>query len=130
MREVLVFCGEATARKSPGAEVLRLDVDAPDESSAQVNLRVDHITRSMVQDLPDRLADLIEIACYVYCADQFASRGSPDMAHMGAEWRRRFRFHIPVRELRIWQWPELVEALASTLAFLSEDGYDFNFVQR
>src|SRR5215207_6355003 len=121
MRDVLVLCGEATARKSAGAEVLRLDIDAPDESSANVNLRVDHITRSMVQDLPDRLADLVEIACYVYCADQFSRRGSPDMAHLGADWRRRFRFLIPVRDLRIWQQPELLHALASTLAFLSED---------
>src|SRR4051812_8696094 len=84
----------------------------------------------MVQDLPDRFADLLEIACYVYCADQFASRGPPDMAHMGAEWRRRFRFHIPVADLQVWKRSALAEVLAGALAFLSEDAYEFEFVQR
>jgi hypothetical protein len=47
----------------------------------------------MLEALPNRLADLLEIACYVYCVDQFTRRDTPDMKHMGAAWRRDFRRH-------------------------------------
>jgi hypothetical protein len=92
MRDVLVRCGGSAAKRPSGAEILELDVDAPRTSAARVTLRLDHITERMVEGVPDVLTDLVEIACYVYCADQFTRRDSPKMPHLGENWRRRFRF--------------------------------------
>lgn len=130
MREVLVRCGGARARARPGAEVLALDVDAPRDSPEKVTLRLDHITDPMVSDLPHALADLVEIACYVYCADQFTRRESPQMTRLGANWRRTFRFVVPVRQPELWSRPEVTKALANGLAFLSDDAYEFSFVPK
>jgi hypothetical protein len=84
----------------------------------------------MAADLPDVLADLVEAACYVYCADQFTPRDSPQMTRLGEHWRRRFRFVIPVRRPEIWSRPEVVSALTSGLGFLSDDAYTFRFLKK
>ena len=39
-------------------------------------------------NLPDLLVDLLEIASYVYCADQRAGRGSEKLSNYGENWRR------------------------------------------
>jgi hypothetical protein len=54
MREVLVRCGGAQARRPSGVQVLELDVAAPKSSAAKVNLALEHITSPMVQDVPRR----------------------------------------------------------------------------
>jgi 7-cyano-7-deazaguanine synthase in queuosine biosynthesis len=51
------------------------------------------------------------------------------MTQMGRDWRRRFRFKIPVRRPDIWCSPEVRDALTETLAFLSEDEFAFDFVR-
>jgi 7-cyano-7-deazaguanine synthase in queuosine biosynthesis len=83
----------------------------------------------MVAEIPDRLADLLELACYVYCADQFTRRDTARMRKMGAAWRRQFRFRIPVRDSTFWRRVDVRQALTEALSFLSEDDYHFNFVQ-
>jgi hypothetical protein len=103
MRDVLVRCGGAQARRPPGADILDLDVDAPKDGPARVRLSLQHITTPMVENVPDALADLVEIACYVYCADQFTRRESPTMTRLGENWRRRFRFVVPVRDMETWE---------------------------
>jgi hypothetical protein len=50
------------------------------------------------------------------------------MAAMGRDWRRRFRFVIPIRDPALWSRPEVVEALADALNFMSEDEFHFEFV--
>jgi len=127
--ERLVLCGSAAASGPERADALVLDVDAPEGTAERVKLSLWRITGAMAANLPERFGDLLEIACYVYCADQFTRRESPLMRDMGARWRRRFRFRIPVRDLATWRRPELLEALADTLGFLSEDEYRFEFVQ-
>jgi 7-cyano-7-deazaguanine synthase in queuosine biosynthesis len=47
---------------------------------------------------------------------------------MGDDWRRRFRFVIPVRRPDVWASRELIGLLTDTLSFLSEDDYQFEFV--
>ena len=81
----------------------------------------------MVRNVPDLLIDLIEIATYVYCADQAISRGGRVQVGMGADWRRSFRFVIPVRNPDHWNHRSVLEPLCSTLSFLSEDDYAFEF---
>src|SRR5215210_6253395 len=115
MGEVLVRCGGAEARRPRGAQVLDLDVDAPAASASRVTLRLEHITVRMVETLPPVLSDLVEIACYVYCAGQFTRRDTPKMLRFGETWRRRFKFVVPVRDPAAWTRPEVVAALTNGL---------------
>jgi hypothetical protein len=52
------------------------------------------------------------------------------MTGMGARWRRTFRFRIPVRcpDIRGGD-PEILDALKNVVGFLTEDEFDFEFVQ-
>lgn len=71
--------------------------------------------------------DLLEIATYVYCADQIVTRGGAGVDNLGANWRRIFYFRIPVRELDLWRSDEVREFLRETLGFLTDDHYEFDF---
>lgn len=96
-------------------------------SAKNVNLRIDYISRTMLGNVPDLLIDLLELATYIYCADQRLGRGSEKLTNFGEAWRRSLRFSVPVRRIEIWQNPELHEILSDTLGFLSDDSYAFDF---
>lgn len=124
-----ILCGAIHQTRGAGAGSLYIDVDAPRDSPSRVNLEIGDLSRRLADRIPDELTDLLEIAAYIYCADQFTKRGSRQMTKMGADWRRRFRFHIPVRRPALWNMPEIEEALRETLEFLSEDEFSFDFSQ-
>ena len=65
-------------------------------------LKLEDISKRLVKNVPDLLIDLVEIATYVYCADQATSRGGDAQVGMGSAWRRDFRFIIPVRNPNHW----------------------------
>ena len=119
------LCGGVRAPSSTGREAIRLDIGGPGQN---VNLRITDITRAMVSNIPDVLVDLLEIAAYVYCADQHASRGSDLLPEYGRDWRRQMNFVIPVRLPELWTSAEVKQALCVTLGFLSDDFYSFSFV--
>jgi Queuosine biosynthesis protein QueC len=96
-------------------------------AAKNVNLRIDYITRPMLSNVPDLLIDLLEVAAYVYCADQRLGRGSDKLTNFGENWRRCLHFSIPVRRPQAWQDPDIRELLAETLGFLSDDSYAFEF---
>lgn len=96
---------------------------------ANARLRIDQMSAALRQSIPDRFVDLIEIAAYVYFADQAVTRGGAGVDNLGLGWRRRMTFCLPVRDLEFWQAPEVGKALASTLGFLSEDHYTFEFAE-
>lgn len=81
----------------------------------------------MVAPLPDVLTDLLEVATYVYCADQACPRGGQRAIDYGERWSRTFRFRIPVRCPDVWSRQEVKDALTDTLAFMSDDVYKFDF---
>ena len=91
------------------------------------DLEIADISRRLSSDVPDVLTDLIEIASYVYCADQAVTRGGEGVLAFGAHWRRNFIFHIPVRLPSMWSSPNILDVLQKTLAILSEDTYEFRF---
>jgi hypothetical protein len=128
MRDHFVFCGGLTASRNK-SDILHLDANAPIGAPSKINLRIDHISRRLAENIPDLLTDMLEVAAYVYCADQLTGRGTSQMTEMGAEWRRQFRFSIPVRCLSVWKDPRILDALCDTLGFLSEDEYAFEFVE-
>jgi 7-cyano-7-deazaguanine synthase in queuosine biosynthesis len=130
MAERRILCGGLTANKADSSFdcLIHLDTQAIEGSLDKVNLQLRDISTRMVQSVPDVLTDLLEIAAYVYCADQFTKRGTDLMRDMGADWRRNFAFRIPVRQPAIWSSAPVVDALTDTLSFLSEDEYRFEFV--
>jgi len=75
-------------------------------------------------NIPDLLIDLLEVAAYVYCADQRIARGSAMLTNFGEDWRRSLTFAIPVRHPEVWQRADVQELLLDTLGFLSDDPPD------
>jgi Queuosine biosynthesis protein QueC len=122
MPERLVLCGGA--KGTGGDATLRLALDG---RSQNITLKLEDISKRLIKNVPGTLADLVEIATYVYCADQATSRGGDAQVGMGSAWRRSFRFIIPVRNPNHWNNRRVLEPLCDTLAFLSEDDYAFEF---
>jgi hypothetical protein len=120
--ETLVLCGGAKRRGAEAALHLALE-----GRSKNITLTLEDISKRLVQSVPDLLIDLIEIAAYVYCADQAISRGGERLSGMGASWRREFRFVIPVRDPDHWSRELTREPLCAALSFLSDDAYTFEF---
>src|SRR5438445_10272834 len=129
MRERMVVCGGLQAPRGSPTDTLKLDVNASVGSPRKVNLHLGDLARPMADNIPAVLTDMLEIAAYVYCADQFTKRGSAQMTGMGADWRRKFCFQIPVRRHDIWNKSEVRNALTKMLGFVSEDEFDFDHVQ-
>ena len=123
-----MFCSGA-GRRTKQADDLILDVAAPRGTFGHVALGLERLTSTMLSDLLPRLADLLEIASYVHCADQFTERDDLSMPEMGAGWRRKFEFHIGVRDPEFWSEPDFRDQLAPTLGFLSDDHFSFHFTE-
>lgn len=128
MSELQVYCGGLKPQRSHRDAIL-LNTDAKPGTPEKVNLEIGDLPSRLADNVPEVLLDLLEIAAYVYFADQSASRGGTAMKHMGADWRRRFRLHVPVRAPETWRHPEVVAALTKTLGFLTEDEFRFEFTQ-
>lgn len=121
MKRYSIECGVA---QPSTADAIAMDVQG---AGKNVKLRIDYISRTMLGNVPDLLIDLLEVASYVYCADQRLGRGSDQLTNFGEDWRRSLHFSIPVRQLNVWQDPEVQEQLAKTVGFLSDDSYEFTF---
>lgn len=123
--ERLILCGGAAAgRQSPrDPDPLRLRLAGPE---ANVHRRIEDVCRNLYTPLSPALHDLIDLAAYVYAADQAVPRGAPD--DEGDDWRRSLTFRVPVREPDRWRSGPVADTLHSTLSFLSEDHYRFEFI--
>jgi hypothetical protein len=97
--------------------------------SANVRLEIQDISRRLLANISDIHADLLEIASYIYAADSAISPGGKTDPHLGARWRRKFQFVIPVRQPKMWSSDPITAALVKTISFLSDDDYDFEFHQ-
>lgn len=125
--DMLFLCNEAAAGRSGSTKgVAKLRTVG---SGKNVRLELDDVGRQLNQNIPAALIDLVEIAALVYVADQMEHRGANDVESMGAGWRRRLRFEIPVRVPTLWKSAEVSDALIELLSFLSEDEYEFTFTQ-
>jgi hypothetical protein len=123
-----ILCGGADlGRKRMTPEPLKLKL-GKGEGKEQIHLDVDAITEKMIAKLPPVLHDLLEVATYVYVADQATCRGGTRSFDYGYDWHRRFTFRIPVREHKIWSSTEIRELLEKTLSVASGDTYSFEFV--
>ena len=124
----LILCGGVPApRRAREDQAVRLNLDGDEPN---VDLEIIDISRRLSSDVPDVLTDLVEIASYVYCADQVIARGGEGVVAFGDRWRRNLTFHIPVRLPSLWSSKNSVDVLQRTLSVLSEDNYRFHFSQR
>ena len=96
-------------------------------ASANVRLKIEDISRRLLANISDVHADLLEIASYIYAADSAIPRGGKTDAQLGARWRRKLRFVIPVRQPNLWSSDLVQSALVETISFLSDDDYEFEF---
>ncbi len=97
MPEHLIVCGGV----STAARGKRLAVRLNDPGRT-FRLELDHIARPISAEIPPRVIDLLEIAAYVFAADQSIGRGGPTRRDWGRDWRRSMHFCIPVRDLAFW----------------------------
>jgi 7-cyano-7-deazaguanine synthase in queuosine biosynthesis len=122
----LIVCGDALPRRSVDAKALRLSLTG---KKPNVTLRIDDLTRAMIGNAQPSFLDLLEIAAYVYSADQACTRGGAGVDNLGADWRRHLSFRIPVRTLDLWRSDKVQSTLTTTLGFLSGDVYSFDFTE-
>ena len=123
--ERVILCGGLSASgNAKGKATVRLSLWGKDSN---VTLKVGDISQRMVANIGPVLMDLLEIATYVYCADQATTRGGDSSRNYGSKWRRQFQFHVPVREPDLWSSKPVRTALCDTLGFLSDDEYEFKF---
>jgi len=127
--ERVILCGGASGSRSPrGPAPVELEAHG---RGRNVHLHLEEVRRTLWADLPPVLSDVLDLAVYVYSADQAVRRaggGRVDGDEIGAGWRRRFRFRVPVRVPDLWNSAEVRAALVSVLGFMSEDEYTFEFV--
>jgi hypothetical protein len=124
--ERAIVCGGLTADRLPveDDDPVRLSRfgDTPN-----VRLQIERVRRELARELPGVLLDLLDLAAYVYAGDQAVRRGGRRADDLGASWRRRLFFRLPVREPDVWRDPETDALLKDVLGFLTEDEYLFDF---
>lgn len=126
----LFLCGGATIpnsdKRRDGHHVKDLSTFGKD---ANVNFRVEDLCKAFGTTLNDRLADLLDIAAYVYAGDCNTKRGTSGVDCYGQKtWSRDLRFVIPVKDLAFWNEPKIKTALTGLLSKLSNDCFEFDFV--
>jgi hypothetical protein len=124
--ERLILCGSVSDGSLPFKDPnpLRLRMWGQHRN---VHLVIQDVRRAMMKSLPPVFLDLIDIATCVYCADQAVTRGGDGVLDLGENWRRSLFFRVPVRNPTFWKNPSVLSVLVSTLSFLSEDEYYFDF---
>jgi len=127
--ERYVVCGDATVTMPAEceADALRLHLYGPDDNE-KITLRINDLRTQMCKDVPRRFHDLLDIATYVFAADQAIVRGAKDVETFGSSWRRRLHFAMPVRDLDFWRSDRVKQCLRRTLGFLTDDHYVFEFL--
>ena len=127
--ERYIFCGDVQANVSAEseAESVRLHLYGADDEH-KITLQIEDIRTQLYKEVPARFHDLLDIATYVFAADQSIKRGAKDVETFGGNWRRRLHFVVPVSDVDFWRSDEVKQCLQATLGFLSDDHYEFEFV--
>jgi hypothetical protein len=128
MHEALIVCGGLEPPRSQGDDLIELDVSRDAPAARRIDFDTTKLCAPLVDDLPDVLADALELAAYVFCADRLVKRGGSKAGRgIGSEWQRHLRFRIPVRCSAVWQRADVHSTLVATLSFLSGDRFSFEF---
>ncbi len=124
-RERIFYCsGVEPAGSFQDDSVVRLNLHG---KNPNVFLLTHDLSKRLASRISSIFTDLLEIAAYVYSADQSFTRGGSTSPGIGGNWRRSFAFHLPVRNPGFWSSSEIYPALIDALEFLSDDNYVFQF---
>lgn len=126
----LFLCGGATLKdddaRVEGRTVKNLQTFGAD---ANVHFVVEDLCKAFSQHIGDRIADLLDIAAYVYAADGNTERGNAGVDTDGKRtWSRDFHFVVPVKDKAFWNNGEVKRELTQLLVRLSNDQFRFDFV--
>lgn len=126
MTERHVFRCNLPVRKPRGRDVVPrlLATTGPD---LNVNVRLTDIARVLLHVLDGRLADLVELASFVYAADGAVSREGWSRDGGREHWRRTFKLEVGVRDPAFWNEDATSGLLRRLLGFLSDDEWEFHF---
>ena len=124
----LILCDGIRRKAAPRswqqrAHVIPLEIG----SGADIHVMLDQLTDRMCEATSAIEMDLLELAAFVYAADQVVSRGGTAQIDYGDHWRRPLRFEIPVRCPEVWNRPDVRRELTDALEFLTDDIYEFGF---
>ncbi len=81
------------------------------------------------QEVSPRLIDFIEIATFIYVADQCKVRCQGRVDPHGKMWHRKFNMIIAVQDFDFWNRLDVRKTLERLLRFISDDCFCFQFVQ-
>ncbi len=126
--EYYIVCGDASPQIPGTAKAVHLHIYG-NEDEHKITLEIDELRKELFKEVPSRFRDLLDIAAYVYTADQAIVRGARDCDTFGSNWRRDLRFHVPVRDLDFWRSDRVHDCLTKTIGFLSDDQYAFDFIK-
>ena len=128
MTSVLVLCDHASPQAASGRFDRELSIN---QSAPERNMRIEvrNISHWLLSTLAPVTRDLLDIATYVYYADNSVSRGTLRDVFNEA-WRRRFTFVAPVREFDLWRQESVKAKLIAALEYLTDDEFEFIFVER
>jgi hypothetical protein len=122
----LILCGTASGAALPPVRrapvCLRMWGPHPN-----VFFKIEDVREGLWSEVPEVFLDLLDVATYVYSADQAVKRGTDQDCNFGSLWRRRLHFALPVRRPDFWNHASVLQELVATLSFLSEDEYHFHF---
>ncbi len=124
--EHIIVCGGQQPPAGIGKKFLALNLWGG-KGVANIKFHIEDIHSRLLQNVPERFVDLLEIAAYLYCFDQGFARVRMDVESFGSAWRRRFKVYVPVRDPDFWNDAEVKRTLTDTLNFLSDEFFDFRF---
>lgn len=78
-------------------------------------------------EMNPRLVDFIEIATFIYVADQMLVRCQGRVDPHGFLWRREINMIIAVQDYEFWNSQQVVNTLERLLRFLSDDNFRIQF---
>jgi len=121
-----IFCGElCDGVKEDNNNILLSYLDC-ENHKANISATLPKFI-DKVDNLEDKIIDLLEIAIYVFSADRVISRGKrTDLNYIG--WARTLEFHIPVRDISFWNNQDIISMLSQSLKFMTGDNkFIFHF---
>lgn len=127
----IIICDNATIPKCilgtvPNNHLLNL-VKEEGLKGKNLSIKIKNFSSHLIDKIPDRVRDLIEIASFIYGADRLIKRGEIDQLEYKA-WSRGLTFCIPVRDIVFWNNPNVKKKLTELLIYISGDSsYDFYF---
>ena len=123
----LVVCEGAAPGRTAPRNLVRLPL-ALTGRGANLWLKIENVSQSILRNLKPRTIDLLRIALYVYGADTTTKRGTPKDVWADS-WSRDFHLVVPVQEPTLWASQSVSEALTDALEFATGDRFAFEFRQ-